>query len=71
MFNLEIVHEEIQMKITYYVILEDNKTEWHLVLGSNALDKLLKYPMTNFPLEKIKIWKCLLRTFIALKMFKY
>lgn len=40
-----------------YVILEDNKTGWHLVLGSNALDKLLKGQMTHFPLEKIKIWK--------------
>lgn len=57
MFNLEIVHEAIQIdKMTYCIILDD-KTGWHLVLGYNALDKLLKCPMIHFPLEKIKIWK--------------
>lgn len=58
MFNLETVHEAIQIdKMTYCVILEGNKTGWQLVFGSNALDKLLKCLMTHFPLEKIKIWK--------------
>lgn len=38
--------------MTYCVILEGNKTGWQLVLGSNALDKLLKCPKTHFPLEK-------------------